>query len=74
MTGLSFDGYNPTWCPGCGDWAIRIGLKSALLQLADQFIRWSDDYFKMFNHFDIDNFLMLYTSTKYLYGSFQSFN
>ena len=30
---LSFDGYTPTWCPGCGDWAIRIGIKQALEQL-----------------------------------------
>ncbi len=31
MTDLSFDGYAPTWCPGCGDWGIRIGIKNALL-------------------------------------------
>lgn len=29
---LSFDGYTPTWCPGCGDWAIRVGVKAALEQ------------------------------------------
>ena len=46
MTDLSFDGYNPTWCPGCGDWAIRIGLKSALQQL-------SLDPSKLFVAFDI---------------------
>lgn len=33
MNNLDFDGYTPTWCPGCGDWAIRIGLKTALTQL-----------------------------------------
>lgn len=33
MTNNTFDGYKPTWCPGCGDWAIRIGIKSALEQL-----------------------------------------
>lgn len=30
---LSFDGYTPTWCPGCGDWGIRVGVKAALEQL-----------------------------------------
>ncbi|OGK52789.1 hypothetical protein A2966_04760 [Candidatus Roizmanbacteria bacterium RIFCSPLOWO2_01_FULL_41_22] len=30
---LSFDAYTPTWCPGCGDWSIRIGIKTALTQL-----------------------------------------
>jgi len=33
MSDLSFDGYAPTWCPGCGDWGIRVGIKSALEQL-----------------------------------------
>lgn len=28
-----FDGYTPTWCPGCGDWGIGIAIKQALLQL-----------------------------------------
>ena len=28
-----FSGYEPTWCPGCGNWAIGIALKSALVQL-----------------------------------------
>ncbi len=25
-----FSGHNPTWCPGCGDWAIIKGIKTAL--------------------------------------------
>jgi 2-oxoglutarate/2-oxoacid ferredoxin oxidoreductase subunit beta len=29
----SLDGHTPTWCPGCGNWAIRVGIKSALEQL-----------------------------------------
>ncbi len=28
-----FTGYNPTWCPGCGDWGIGIAIKTALVQL-----------------------------------------
>ncbi|MDO8609472.1 MAG: 2-oxoacid:ferredoxin oxidoreductase subunit beta [bacterium] len=28
-----FSGYAPTWCPGCGDWGIGIGIKSAFAQL-----------------------------------------
>lgn len=28
-----FTGYNPTWCPGCGDWSIGIAIKSAFTQL-----------------------------------------
>lgn len=28
-----FSGYQPTWCPGCGDWAIGVAIKSALAQL-----------------------------------------
>lgn len=28
-----FTGYNPTWCPGCGDWGIGAALKMALIQL-----------------------------------------
>lgn len=28
-----FTGYNPTWCPGCGDWGIGIAIKQALVQL-----------------------------------------
>ena len=33
MDNLGFDGYAPTWCPGCGDWGIRVGIKGALEQL-----------------------------------------
>jgi len=33
MNTLGFDGYAPTWCPGCGDWGIRVGIKGALEQL-----------------------------------------
>lgn len=28
-----FTGYNPTWCPGCGNWGIIAALKQALTQL-----------------------------------------
>lgn len=28
-----FSGYNPTWCPGCGDWGIGVALKSAFVKL-----------------------------------------
>ena len=28
-----FSGYNPTWCPGCGDWGIAIAIKQSLVQL-----------------------------------------
>ncbi len=28
-----FNGYPPTWCPGCGDWGIGVAIKSALVQL-----------------------------------------
>lgn len=28
-----FSGYNPTWCPGCGDWGIGVAIKSAFVQL-----------------------------------------
>jgi 2-oxoglutarate ferredoxin oxidoreductase subunit beta len=28
-----YNGYQPTWCPGCGDWGIGIALKQALVQL-----------------------------------------
>ena len=28
-----FDGYKPTWCPGCGDWGIGAALKIAFSQL-----------------------------------------
>jgi 2-oxoglutarate ferredoxin oxidoreductase subunit beta len=28
-----FTGYNPTWCPGCGDWGIGLSIKQALVQL-----------------------------------------
>jgi len=27
-----FNGYNPTWCPGCGDWGIGVAIKQALNQ------------------------------------------
>ncbi len=27
-----FSGYDPTWCPGCGDWGIGIAIKQALIQ------------------------------------------
>lgn len=32
-TTQDFSGYQPTWCPGCGDWAIGVAIKSALVQL-----------------------------------------
>ena len=25
-----FNGYEPTWCPGCGNWSIGAALKKAL--------------------------------------------
>ena len=28
-----FNGYNPTWCPGCGDWGIGVSIKKALADL-----------------------------------------
>lgn len=28
-----FNGYQPTWCPGCGDWGIGVAIKTALVQL-----------------------------------------
>jgi len=28
-----FSGYTPTWCPGCGDWAIGNAIKEALVNL-----------------------------------------
>jgi len=28
-----FSGYQPTWCPGCGDWGIGAALKSAFVQM-----------------------------------------
>ena len=28
-----FSGYNPTWCPGCGDFGIGIAVKQAFVQL-----------------------------------------
>lgn len=28
-----FDGYTPTWCPGCGDWGIGMAIKSAFVSL-----------------------------------------
>lgn len=32
-TPQDFTGYNPTWCPGCGNWGIGLGVKNALSQL-----------------------------------------
>lgn len=31
--GEEFSAYTPTWCPGCGDWGIGMGIKSAFTQL-----------------------------------------
>lgn len=28
-----FSGYQPTWCPGCGNWGILLALKHALIEL-----------------------------------------
>lgn len=28
-----FTGYNPTWCPGCGDWGIGASVKKAFVDL-----------------------------------------
>lgn len=28
-----FTGYQPTWCPGCGDWGIGMAIKQALVSL-----------------------------------------
>jgi len=28
-----FNGYSPTWCPGCGNWGIGIALKQALIKM-----------------------------------------
>lgn len=33
MSNVQFDAYTPTWCPGCGDWGIRVGIKTALTSL-----------------------------------------
>ncbi len=34
MTNINdFSGYNPTWCPGCGDWGIGLSIKQAFVQL-----------------------------------------
>lgn len=30
---VDFNGYSPTWCPGCGDWGIGVSIKTALVQL-----------------------------------------
>ena len=27
-----FSGYDPTWCPGCGNWGIGVSIKQALVQ------------------------------------------
>jgi 2-oxoglutarate/2-oxoacid ferredoxin oxidoreductase subunit beta len=32
-TTKDFSGYNPTWCPGCGNWGIGVAVKQALVQL-----------------------------------------
>ena len=33
MTNINdFSGYNPTWCPGCGNWGIGVAVKQALVQ------------------------------------------
>lgn len=32
-TNEGFSGYNPTWCPGCGDWAIGACIKKSLKDL-----------------------------------------
>lgn len=46
MSNVQFDAYTPTWCPGCGDWGIRVGIKTALQQLGY-------DASKVFLSFDI---------------------
>lgn len=28
-----FTGYNPTWCPGCGNWGIGMSLKTAFVEM-----------------------------------------
>lgn len=28
-----FDGYTPTWCPGCGDWGISVAIKKSFVEL-----------------------------------------
>ncbi|MBI1863090.1 2-oxoacid:ferredoxin oxidoreductase subunit beta [Candidatus Microgenomates bacterium] len=28
-----FEGYTPTWCPGCGDWGINAALKRAFISM-----------------------------------------
>lgn len=34
MTNIQdFTGYQPTWCPGCGDWGIGMAIKKALVEL-----------------------------------------
>ena len=34
MTNIQdFSGYNPTWCPGCGNWGIGVAVKQALVKL-----------------------------------------
>ncbi|OGK63135.1 hypothetical protein A2334_02290 [Candidatus Roizmanbacteria bacterium RIFOXYB2_FULL_38_10] len=33
LTVQDFTGYQPTWCPGCGNWAIGAAIKTALVQL-----------------------------------------
>jgi len=32
-TTQDFTGYKPTWCPGCGNWGIGMGIKMALSEL-----------------------------------------
>ena len=30
----NFKGHTPTWCPGCGDWAIRLAIQNAMKALS----------------------------------------
>lgn len=30
---MDFTGYDPTWCPGCGNWAIGASIKQVLVEL-----------------------------------------
>jgi len=38
-TNNNFKGHTPTWCPGCGDWAIRLAIQNALKAMS--FNPWS---------------------------------
>ncbi|MFH0773305.1 MAG: thiamine pyrophosphate-dependent enzyme [bacterium] len=33
VTTQDFTGYKPTWCPGCGNWGIGMGIKMALTEI-----------------------------------------